>query len=124
MSDTPLIARSYRTYQDDIRAGVDAARTAGLAAARSVEKDGLTGWVKLCLHVPDFNEITLCLIEQLRFEGWQRTDGGIERMICLPPNIASEDAFTPALAYAEAFKETLREWIAEPIRFDTHKRYS
>jgi hypothetical protein len=103
----PLFGNYSYQKQDDVRNAIEIANAAGMSAAISTECDNCTGTVKITLNT-ELNEVTLRLVQNLTSEGWIRTDRGAEWKVTLPPELFAQDAFAPALAYARAFKDTLR----------------
>ena len=115
----PLWSTTSRMYQvqDQVKYAVEMANAAGLAAACSAPEDGRWGKVKIYLQV-ELDEVTLRLIQYLRTEGWERTNDGAEWVVALPPDLFPPKAFSPAAAYAHAFKEALRrEMYPETLMF-------
>jgi hypothetical protein len=97
---------SYKP-QDEVMYAIEIAHAAGVAAAFSATPDKRRGTVKITLDT-ELDDVTLRLVQNLTGEGWTRTDNGAAWTVILPPDLFENDAYTPALAYAQAFKETLR----------------
>ena len=97
---------SYQA-QDEVRYAVEVAHAAGVAAAFGATPDKRRGTVKITLEV-EIDDVTLRLIQNLISEGWTRTDKGVEWVVTLPPELFETKAYTPAHAYALAFKDALR----------------
>ena len=97
------------TYQaqDQVRYAVEIAHAQGITAAFGTDPDNRIGTVKISIDL-EIDEVTLRLIQHLVGEGWTRTNGGAEWIVALPLDLFDRDAFTPAQAYALAFKDALR----------------
>jgi hypothetical protein len=97
---------SYKA-QDEVIYAIEVAHAAGMAAAFGATADKRRGTVKITLDT-ELDDVTLRLVQNLTGEGWTRTDNGAAWTVILPPDLFERDAYTSALAYAQAFKETLR----------------
>ena len=103
----PLFGNYSYQKQDEVRNAIEIANAAGMTAALGTACDNQTGTVKITMAV-EMDEVTLRLIQNLASEGWVRTDTGAEWIVTLPPELFERDAFAPAVAYAQAFKNVLR----------------
>ena len=115
----------YYHAQDQVRYAIEVANAKGIAAALDARPDTCRGTVRISLIVEEMDEVTLRLVQNLALEGWTRNSRGAEWMVTLPPNLFPCKAYTPAHAYALAFKHTLREQMhPEPIRFQIDCKYT
>ena len=102
---------SYQA-QDPVRYAVEIAHAEGIAAAFGTEADNRVGTIKMSMNT-EIDDVSLRLIQYLVSEGWVRTAVGAEWTVTLPPDLFPADAFTPAQAYALAFKDGLRRMLQE-----------
>ncbi len=122
-SQPPLWGNIFYRPKADVSQVVEIAHAAGLAAACCEQVDQRRGKVKISLKV-EFDEITLPLIQNLCADGWEHTSEGAEWVIALPTELFDQSAIAPALAYANAFKTSLRRGIREPLRFTINTKYT